>query len=144
MKDYSSKASVFRLFVLLQAGEWGAGNGADEGEIGRKGSWAAPLKGDAEQFRGRAGDVEAEGFEGRADAFRMAAGKSLAAGAFLRRAENAGAGEEGPCVPFHSEQHSVEPLPFPVQDAFSRFRGERHSFRRGDLSGEQGDGRELS
>ena len=144
MKDYSSKASVFLLRGLLQAGEWGTGNGADEGEIGRKGSGAAPLKMDAEQLRGRAGDVEAEGFEGWPDAFRMSAGLSFVAGALLRRAEKAGAGEEGPCVPFHSEQHLVEPLPFPVEDAFRRFRGERHPFRRSYLCCEQGYRRELS
>ena len=98
----------------------------------------------------------------------MAAGQAIAAGAMLRRAEQAGAGEEGAggrgssgigsdghgclwvskCCPFslclnillHSEEHPVEPLPFPADNQVGCLWGERDSFRRSYHGGQQGDG----
>ncbi len=77
--------------MLLSA----AGEGAEKCEAGGGCIGSAPLEFNAEKSGGGAGYVEAESLEGGADAFGVAAGQAFTAGAMLRRAEQAGSGEEG-------------------------------------------------
>ena len=72
-----------------------AGEGAEKCEVCGRCIGSAPLEVNAEESGGGAGYVEAESLEGGADAFGVAAGQAIAAGAMLRRAEQAGSGEEG-------------------------------------------------
>ena len=91
MKDKSSKPAVPA-----------AGEGTEKCEVGRRRVRAAPLEVNAEESGGGAGYVEAEGLEGGTDAFGVTAGSAFAACAVLRRAEQAGAGEESTGGSFRS------------------------------------------
>ena len=87
---------------------------ADEGQVLGDAALAAPLQVDAEQFGGRAGDVESARFERRPDLVGVAAGFSRGAcaaplGAMEARSD---VGERSAAVePFHFEQARFEPQP---------------------------------